>query len=113
MPEKKTTKRAQKAAQKGKAPSTQAGEYVREEMHHVRERKHGAKNSKQAIAIGLSKARKAGVKVASPKKGRSSAATRKKAASDRAKSQSRTRAKHAAKRSTSHRTGSRQSRRAA
>jgi hypothetical protein len=62
MPEKKTTNRARKA----KSPSTQAGEYVREEIEHVREGKHGARNTKQAIAIGLSKARKAGVKLPPP-----------------------------------------------
>ena len=63
MPEKKTVKRAQKARRQGKSPSTQAGEFVREEIHHVREGKHGARSTKQAIAIGLSKARKAGVKL--------------------------------------------------
>src|SRR5687767_10633519 len=68
MPEKKTKERAQKAKRQGKSPSTQAGEFVREEIHHVREGKHGARSTKQAIAIGLSKARKAGVKL--PKKGR-------------------------------------------
>ena len=61
MPERKTTRRAQ--AKKGKAPSTQAGEYVREEIKHVRQAKHGARSAKQAIAIGLSKARRAGVKL--------------------------------------------------
>lgn len=58
MPEKKTIKKAQKAKREGKAPSTQAGEFVREEIEHIREGKHGAKNTKQAIAIGLSKARR-------------------------------------------------------
>jgi hypothetical protein len=61
MPEKKTIKRAQKAKKEGKSKSTQAGEFVREEIDHIREGKHGAKNAKQAIAIGLSKARQAGV----------------------------------------------------
>lgn len=61
MPEKETLKRARKDAREGKAPSTQAGEFVREEIHHVREGKHGARSTKQAIAIGLSKARRAGV----------------------------------------------------
>lgn len=70
MPESKTIKRAQKAKRAGKAPSTQAGEFVREEIEHVRKGKHGARSSKQAIAIGLSKARRAGVKL--PKKGASS-----------------------------------------
>ena len=66
MPEKKTTERAQSAKAQGKSPSTQAGEYVREEIEHVREGKHGARSAKQAIAIGLSKARKAGVKLPPP-----------------------------------------------
>ena len=66
MPEKETLRRARKAKRRGRAPSTQAGEFVREEIHHVREGKHGARSSKQAIAIGLSKARRAGVKVGKP-----------------------------------------------
>jgi len=72
MPEKETIERAQEDAREGKAPTTQAGEFVREEIHHVREGKHGVKNTKQAIAIGLSKARKAGVKLPSPPKGTAS-----------------------------------------
>ena len=60
MPEVKTRKRAAKAKRQGKSGSTQGGEYVREEIHHVREGKHGARSTKQAIAIGLSKARRAG-----------------------------------------------------
>ncbi len=63
MPEKKTKARARKAKREGKAPSTQAGEFVREEMHHKKTGKHRVKNRKQAIAIGLSKARRSGVKV--------------------------------------------------
>ena len=63
MPEKKTIERAQQDAREGKAPSTQAGEFVREEMEHIREGKHGARSTKQAIAIGLSKTRRAGVKL--------------------------------------------------
>jgi len=63
MPRRETIERARRDARSGKAPSTQAGEFVREEMHHVREGKHGARNPKQAIAIGLSKARRAGVKL--------------------------------------------------
>ncbi len=82
MPEKKTIERARKDAREGKAPTTQAGEFVREEMEHVREGKHGVKSRKQAIAIGLSKARRAGVKLAPPKKGKASAATRRKAQQD-------------------------------
>ena len=69
MPEKRTVQRARKAARQGKAPSTQAGEFVREEIHHVREGKHGARSPQQAIAIGLSKARRSGVKLSPPKKG--------------------------------------------
>ena len=82
MPEKETIERARKDAREGKAPSTQAGEFVREEMEHIREGKHGARSTKQAIAIGLSKARRAGVKLGPPKKGRASARTRKQAARD-------------------------------
>ena len=76
MPEKATLKRARLDKRQGKAASTQAGEFVREEMHHVREGKHGARSTKQAIAIGLSKARRAGVKLGAPKKGKTSARTR-------------------------------------
>jgi hypothetical protein len=76
MPEKQTIKRAQRAKRQGKAPTTQAGEFVREEMHHVREGKHGARSTKQAIAIGLSKARRAGVKLQAPEKGEASEETR-------------------------------------
>ena len=61
MPEKETLRRAREDKREGKAPTTQAGEFVREEIHHVREGKHGARSTKQAIAIGLSKARRAGV----------------------------------------------------
>ena len=61
MPEKQTLERARRDKKEGKAPSTQAGEFVREEMEHIREGKHGARSTKQAIAIGLSKARRAGV----------------------------------------------------
>jgi hypothetical protein len=66
MPEKRTLERARKDKREGKAPSTQAGEFVREEMDHIREGKHGARSTKQAIAIGLSKARKAGVDLPPP-----------------------------------------------
>jgi len=61
VPEKETLERAREDKREGKAPSTQAGEFVREEMEHIREGKHGARSTKQAIAIGLSKARRAGV----------------------------------------------------
>ena len=85
MPEKRVKQRAQKDAREGKAPTTQAGEYVHEEIEHVREGKHGARSAKQAIAIGLSKARRAGVKVPAPKKGSTSSKTRSQAARDSAK----------------------------
>jgi hypothetical protein len=88
MPEKETIERAHKDARQGKSPSTQAGEFVREEIHHVREGKHGARSTKQAIAIGLSKARRAGVKLGTPKKGTASSATRRKAAQDTRKGRS-------------------------
>src|SRR5512145_2480346 len=76
MPEKETLERARKDKREGKAPSTQAGEFVREEIHHVREGKHGARSTKQAIAIGLSKARRAGVDLPPPEKGQASEQTR-------------------------------------
>ena len=79
MPERKTLKRARQAKREGKAPTTQAGEFVREEMEHIREGKHGARSTKQAIAIGLSKARRAGVPLKPPRKGQASARTRKNA----------------------------------
>lgn len=69
MPEKKTMERARRDKREGKSASTQAGEFVREEIHHVREGKHGARSPEQAIAIGLSKARRAGVRVPRPKRG--------------------------------------------
>ncbi len=79
MAEKKTIDRARKDAREGKAPSTQAGEFVREEIEHIRKGIHGARSTKQAIAIGLSKARRAGVKLAPPEKGKTSEKTRKSA----------------------------------
>src|SRR5687767_8448821 len=66
MPEKETIERARRDKREGKSPSTQAGEFVREEIHHIREGRHGARSAKQAIAIGLSKARRAGVKLPRP-----------------------------------------------
>jgi uncharacterized protein DUF6496 len=72
MPDKETLEKAHEDALEGKSPSTQAGEFVREEIEHVREGKHGARSTKQAIAIGLSKARRAGVKLPPPKKGTTS-----------------------------------------
>src|SRR5881397_2170082 len=79
MPEKKTIERARQDKREGKSPTTQAGEFVREEMHHIREGKHGARSTKQAIAIGLSKARRAGVDLPPPGKGEASERTRKSA----------------------------------
>src|SRR6266581_4298737 len=82
MPEQKTLEHAREDKRAGKAPSTQAGEFVREEMDHIREGKHGARSTKQAIAIGLSKARRAGVKLPAPRAGKVTEATRRAAARD-------------------------------
>src|SRR5579863_1088073 len=99
MPEKETIERAQEDAREGKSPSTQAGEFVREEMHHVREGKHGAASPQQAIAIGLSKARRAGVRLKPPRQGTQSAETHDQAERDYRKGQSHSRRKPSAKRS--------------
>lgn len=96
MPEKETLERARKDKREGKAPSTQAGEFVREEMEHIREGQHGARSPEQAIAIGLSKARRAGVKLPAPKTGKAS--KKKKAKQDLAKGAKKS-AKPSAKRS--------------
>jgi len=96
MPEKETVERAREDAREGKSPSTQAGEFVREEMHHVREGKHGARSTRQVIAIGLSKARRAGVKLQPPRKGSTSARTRSQAGRDDSKGQNRFRPKTSA-----------------
>jgi hypothetical protein len=85
MAEKLTIERAKAAKREGKSPTTQAGEFVHEEIHHVRAGKHGARSTKQAIAIGLSKARRAGVKLAPPKRGTASEAVRRRAPADLAK----------------------------
>lgn len=82
MPEQEVVERAQRDREQGKSPSTQAGEFVREEMHHVREGKHGARSPQQAIAIGLSKARRAGVQLPPPRRGRTSARVRAQAKRD-------------------------------
>lgn len=82
MPEKATIERARRDKREGKAPSTQAGEFVKEEIDHIREGKHGAKSTKQAIAIGLSKARRAGVELPPPEKGEAPEETRRKAKRD-------------------------------
>src|SRR5213594_2515028 len=99
MPEKRTIERARKARREGKAPTTQAGEFVHEEIEHIREGKHGARSTKQAIAIGLSKARRAGVELSPPKKGQASKETRKHAARDLRKGKSATKATKSSKRS--------------
>jgi hypothetical protein len=99
MPEKQTIERARQDAREGKAPSTQAGEFVREEMDHIREGKHGARSAKQAIAIGLSKARRAGVKLPPPKEGATSERTRQQAKRDSAKASAGGTKKVSAKRS--------------
>src|ERR1051326_4005751 len=93
MPEKETLERAHEDAREGKSPSTQAGEFVREEMHHIREGKQGAPSPQQAIAIGLPKARRAGVKLQPPRRGKSSASTTEKAERDYRKGQSHSRRK--------------------
>jgi Family of unknown function (DUF6496) len=105
MPERKTLARAQADKRAGKAPTTQAGEFVKEEIEHVRAGKHGVKSAKQAVAIGLSKARRAGVDVKPPKKGTTSEGTRKKAEKDTAAGQHK-----AAKRSASKETKAKRSR---
>ncbi len=81
MPEKQTIERAKQDLREGKRPTTAAGEFVREEMEHIREGKHGARSTKQAIAIGLSKARRAGIPLSPPRRGQTSEKTRRSAAS--------------------------------
>jgi hypothetical protein len=99
MPTKTTIERARRDKRQGKAPSTQAGEFVREEIDHIREGKHGARSAKQAIAIGLSKARRAGVDLPPPKKGATSKAVRAQAKRDLAKGKARPRRPPSPKRS--------------
>src|SRR5436853_7682883 len=82
MPEQETIERAREDAREGKSPSTQAGEFVREELEHIREGKHGARSPEQAIAIGLSKARRAGVPLEPPRKGQAKKRTRRSAERD-------------------------------
>jgi hypothetical protein len=106
MPEKATVRRAQRDKRQGKSASTQAGEFVREEMHHIREGKHGARSAKQAVAIGLSKARRAGVKLRTragtrdkaeeAKAGHKPAATRSRATRTALKKEGRSAASHTA-----------------
>jgi hypothetical protein len=85
MPDAETLKRAKRDAEEGMAPSTQAGEFVREEIHHIRAGKHGARSAKQAIAIGLSKARRAGIDLDVPASGTVPENTRRQALRERAK----------------------------
>src|SRR6185436_15263317 len=99
MPEKETIRRARRDQREGKAPSTQAGEFIREEFHHVREGKHGARSPEQLIAIGLSKARRSGVKLGTPKRGRVSAESRERIASDERRARSGTKRKPSPRRS--------------
>ncbi len=87
MPEKETVEKANRDLSEGKSPSTAAGEFVHEEIEHVREGKHGARSPQQAIAIGLSKARRAGIPLKPPAPGKTSAATREKARKDYKKGQ--------------------------
>lgn len=89
MPEKKTLAKAARAKREGKAPSTQAGAFVEEEMEHAKEGKHEVKNRKQAIAIGLSKARRAGVNVPAKKRSsRSTSRSKSRSSSGRSRSKS-------------------------
>jgi Family of unknown function (DUF6496) len=111
VPEKETIEKAEKAKRQGKAPTTQAGEFIREEMHHVREGKHGARSTKQAVAIGLSKARRAGVELPPPEKGKASEKTRRSA--EYALRSARSRRKPSARRSSAIRTALRREGRAA
>lgn len=99
MPEKKVLERAREDARQGKSPATQAGEFVHEEIEHVKEGKHGARSAKQAIAIGLSKARHAGIELPPPPKGSVSAKTRKQISRDSAKGHSAAPRKASARRS--------------
>jgi hypothetical protein len=99
MPDRETLERAHEDAREGKSPSTQAGEFVREEMDHIRQGKHGARSTKQAIAIGLSKARRAGVKLGKPKAGSVSTKTAKQISRDTKKGESKSRRRPSAKRS--------------
>jgi hypothetical protein len=99
MPESKTIERARRDKREGKAPTTQAGEFVREEIEHIREGKHGARSAAQAIAIGLSKARRAGVELPPPDKGEASEETRRSATERSAAARKAARTKGPAERS--------------
>jgi hypothetical protein len=115
MPERETLRRARADKRAGKSPSTQAGEFVREEIHHVREGKHGVASTKQAIAIGLSKARKAGVHLPSQGRKRASSSTTRRRAKPSARRSRATLAalKRKPRAAASHRALSRQGRTAA
>src|SRR5438093_4087957 len=97
MPEEEVVEHAREDEREGKSPSTQAGEFVREEMEHIREGEHGARSPEQAIAIGLSKARRAGVKLPPPKRGKER--TKRQAKRDLTKGRAGRRKKPSAKRS--------------
>ena len=112
MPEKRTIARARRDARQGKSPSTQAGEFVREEIEHIREGKHGARSAKQAIAIGLSKARRAGVHLPQ-KKGKPAFSKRAKHPSRRRSLAMERRMRKEPHRAASHRALSRQAHQAA
>jgi hypothetical protein len=115
MPAQATIKRAKRKARQGKSPSTQAGEFVREEIHHVREGKHGARSAKQAIAIGLSKARRAGVNLP-PQPGKEGAQPRRQARSGVSRKRSRATLaalRHEPRSSASHTALARQARKSA
>jgi hypothetical protein len=88
MPRKKTIQSARRDKRQGKSPSTQAGEFVREEIEDIRSGKHGARSTKQAIAIGLSKARRAGVDLPPPREGAASESVRRRAKRDLEKGRS-------------------------
>lgn len=93
MPEKATVRRAKKDLKAGKSASTAAGEFVKREMDHIREGEHGARSTKQAIAIGLSEARRAGIKAGAPRRGTASPQTRELAKQDLATGTGRRKAK--------------------
>jgi hypothetical protein len=117
MPERATIQRAKQKLRRGRSASTAAGEFVREEMHHIREGKHGARSTKQAIAIGLSKARRAGVPLRAPKRGtartpRAPSRTRSRAVRETLRREPRRAASHRALASQAHRSAAQRGRRA-
>jgi len=112
MPDKRTVKRAKRDLREGKSPSTAAGEFVKEEMDHIREGKHGARSAKQAIAIGLSKARRAGVPLPNRRGKKAAKKTRHKTSPRRSRAM-RQRLEREPRRAASHRALSRQAHQAA